>query len=219
MNPEMGTKPRHRWPWALPPAAFLIGLSFGWRTIHSKSEPLLIPTSIAVSRIDHLALDQPLPGNGRPRPSTSALRCSLFPTKEMEGAPLAEAVELPSFDLQTPWLKQLLAEKLPRNPTNAFAGKMLGLIEFSSNQTKLHICSDNGFRIRIRNSVGEERLIDNWVDDITDDFELQVSAEPGRYEIEIDYFNSDGDAYFCLWADPATIQFLPIPQTALTPAR
>lgn len=217
MNPENSLK-RRRWPWVLPVAAFLLGLGLGWWTIHSKREPLPIPTSIAVSTIDHMVLDHPLPGGDSPALPANALRLWLFPNADLDGAPLAEVVMPPAFDLQTPWLKELLAAKLPNNPDNIFAVRMRGEIRFSSGQTKLHIHSDNGFRICFRNSAGEERRIDNWVNDVTDDFEFEVSAEPGRYEIEIDYFNGDGDAHFRIWADSATIQFLPVAPPPATPS-
>jgi hypothetical protein len=130
----------------------------------------------------------------------------------MTGKPVAEEVHPHTFDLGTPWVKALLDAKMP-NVGNAFTFRMRGQIRFSAPVTDMHIRSDNGYRITFRDATGHEVHLDDWENSVTEDFYFQVTAEPGCYDIVIDFANVQGNAYFDLWSEAKDIRFFPAEAT------
>lgn len=187
---------------------FLAGLGLGWHTIHVQNEPLPVMLKIPRSHADHLTLTQPLSGGLAPAQLPGSLRIWLYRAPDLVDPALAETVQPPGFNLHTPWLADLLkAKKL--SPANAFSLRMSGQIQFAAPQTKMHLRCRNGFRLLLRNAVGEEQQIESWTDALVDDFEFQVTAEPGYYSIEIDFFSYGGDAYFNLWSEADDFKLFP----------
>jgi hypothetical protein len=182
-------------------------MALGLRTIRSEKAPLPIFTTIPRSEETGLRLDHPLPANGSPANPTGCLRLWLYRGRELAGVPLAEVAEPPVFDLRTPWLKDLIDGELAHSADN-FSLRMRGWITFPSSATMVHLRSDNGYRLRFRNALGDEQKLDHWVDDVTDDSMFTVVAEPGRYEIEIDYFNGGGGFFFEISSMPQ-VEFEP----------
>jgi hypothetical protein len=190
-NPES----RNYWLWLICGLGLLAGMTLGLRAIRVASEPLPILTSITAPEPLCMKLDHPLSGGVTSAGSTGSLRIWLYAGRELAGPPLAEVVQSPIFDYGTSWLGGFINEKLDHNPNN-FSAKMRGWVAFPMPRTMVRIRSDNGFRIRFRNAVGKEQTLEHWVDDVTDDFAFCAVAEPGMYEIEIDYFNGVGGYYF-----------------------
>jgi hypothetical protein len=179
----------------------LAGMALGWRAIRSESEPLPILTSLTAPEPVCLRLDHPLSSQAAPAGSAGSLRIWLYSGREPAGPPVAEVVQPPAFDNGTSWLSALINEKLGRVSDN-FSMKMLGWVTFFASRTMVHIRSDDGFRIRFRNALGKELTQEHWVDGVTEDFVFCAVAEPGRYQIEIDYFNSTGGFFFGTSSDP-----------------
>jgi hypothetical protein len=201
MNSNLSLEPRDRWLWWTCGTAFLIGMALGWRVIRSESKPLPILASINQFEETGLKLKHPLPRNVSPANPAGSLRFWLYSGRELAGLPLAQVVKPPVFNPGTPWLQAFIDEKLAHSSDN-FSLRMQGWIVFSSPLTMVHLRSDNGYRIRFRNALGEVQRFDHWVDEVTDDFAFKVAAEPGRYEIEIDYFNGGGGLFFETWCNP-----------------
>jgi len=186
---------RNGWLWLICGLGLLAGMALGWRAIRATSVPLPIPTAITAPEPLCLKLDHPLSGGVASPGSAGSLRIWLYSGRELAGPPLAEVVQPPIFDYSAPWLSAFINEKLDHNPNN-FSAKMRGRVAFSVPRTMVRIRSDNGFRIRFRNASGKELTLEHWLDDVTDDFAFCAVAEPGLYEIEIDYFNGVGGYYF-----------------------
>jgi len=209
MNSNVNPEPGNSWIWWTCGAALLVGMVLGWRMIQSRNERLPMPTSIPkFERVD-LKLDHPLPGDGRTENTPGSLTFWLYSGRELAGQPLATTVQPPVFDLYTPWLCALIDAKLPR-ASHECSIKMRGWITFSSPSTIIHLRCENGFRIRFRNALGEERSLEHWVEDWTEDSAFGAVVEPGRYEIEIDYFSAGAGRYFGIWASPR-VEFEPAP--------
>jgi hypothetical protein len=198
-NPEA----RDRWLWWMCGFVLLTGMALGWRTVHWESEPLPVLTFLTAPEPARLRLDHPLPGRVAPANSSGNLRIWLYSGRELAGPPLAEVVESPAFDNGTSWLGPLINEKLGHVSDN-FSMTMRGWVTFSAFRTMVHIRSDNGFRIRFRNGLGQEQKLEHWVDDVTEDYVFCAVAERGRYQIEIDYFNGVGGFFFKIWTTPQT---------------
>jgi hypothetical protein len=126
---------------------------------------------------------------------------SLYSGRELAGPTLAVVEEPPVFGTYSLWLKMLFEEKLGGSSSN-FSLKMRGWVTFLSKHTIMHLRSDDGYRIRFRNAAGEERCLVHWMENATEDLAIGIDAEPGRYEIEIDYFNAGGNFYFQFWGTP-----------------
>ena len=210
-NPE----PRYRWLLWTGGAAFLIGAAMGVRVIRTESAPLPISRSIARFAQDDLKLDHPLAGDPLPENLRGNLRIWLYAGRELAGPPLAVVVQPPAFDVNSQWLTTLIKEKITHIP-RARSITMRGWISFSSPRTLLHIRSENGYRVRFRNALGTECSLVHWEDDTTGDFAGGVVVEPGRYEIEIDYFCVGGNGYFDIWGTPE-VQFDPAPDSRVAP--
>jgi hypothetical protein len=127
-------------------------------------------------------------------------------------------VEPLAFDLDnTHWLQDLVLKKV-NHSDNSFALKLRGLICFSAAVTEMHLKCDNGYRILLRDAHGKEMHLDDWQDAVTMDLAFQVTAQPGCYEIEIDYCNLTGGANFDLWSTSGEISFYPDEITGPKPA-
>lgn len=200
LNPE----PRNRWLWWMCGLGLLAGMALGWRTIRSESEPLPSLASLTAAEPVSLRLDHPLSGEVAPASSAGNLRMWLHAGRELAGPPLAEVVQPPVFGNGTAWLSALINEKLGRVSDN-FSLQMRGWATFSAARTMVHIRSDNGFRIRFRNALGKELMLEHWVDDVTEDFVFCAVAEPGRYQVEIDYFNGVGGYFFEISCAPPAV--------------
>lgn len=199
---------RRRWLGWCCLATFLAGVLLGWRTIGDDRLLPLGKTVIPPSTYHQLALANPFPARPTPTETPGSLRIWLYRMADMGDPPLAETVHPVAFDLDTPWVRALLQEK---NPTveNSFTLKMRGQIRFAAPLTQMHLKSDNGYRVRLRGREGKEAMVENWANDVTTDFLFFVTAEPGWYEIEIDYNNVQGGAFFDLWSDASDIAFMP----------
>lgn len=191
LNPET----RDRWLWWMCGLGLLAGMALGWRAIRSEGEPLPILTSLTAPEPVYLRLDHPLSSQAAPASFAGNLRIWLYSGRELAGPPLAEVVQPPVFDNGTSWLGAFINGKLGHVSDN-FSMRMQGWATFSAPRTMVHIRSDNGFRIRFRNALGKELTLEHWVDDVTEDFVFCAVAEPGRYQIEIDYFNGMGGYFF-----------------------
>ncbi len=209
MKPIPSLVPRSQLIWWTCGAAFVIGLALGSRKIHSKNELLPAPQSIRELKRDELKLDHPLSRDPRRANPPGKLRIWLFSGRALAGPPLAVVEEPPILGTYSPWLNALINEKLNHSSDN-FSLKMRGWITFSSPRTIMHLRSDDGYRIRFRNALGEERSIVHWVEDVTEDLPFGALVEPGRYEIEIEYFNAGGNFFFELWGTPQ-VEFEPAP--------
>jgi len=175
--------------------AFVIGMVFGWHKIRSSAEPLPVPKSLAsFDRVD-LRLTHPFPEVAENANAPRNLRVWLYSGHELAGPPLATSVQRPVFDKYTPWLKSFVEEKLNNDSSN-FSLKMRGWITFPSARAVMYIRSEKGYRVHFRNASGEEQTVGHWTDDWTDDAVFGANVEPGRYEIEIDYFNTGDGGYF-----------------------
>ena len=201
MKSILSLVPRSQWIWWTCGAAFGIGMALGWRKIHSENEPLPAPQCIHQLERDDLKLDHPLSRDARRANPPGNLRIWLFSGRVLAGPPLAVVGKPPFLGTDSPWMKALIDEKLNHSSDN-FSLKMRGWITFSSPRTIMHLRSDDGYRIRFRNALGEERSMVHWVEDVTEDLPFGVVVEPGRYEIEIDYFNAGGNFYFQFWGTP-----------------
>lgn len=201
MQTDPSAEARNGWLWFVSSLALLAGMALGWRTMRSQNSPLPTVTSLSFGEPGTLKFNHPFPGGPVQAGRAGDLRISLYSGRELAGAPVATVVKPPVFYNGTQWLGELVAEKLARSSDN-FSMKMRGWITLTSSRTNLHLRSDNGFRIRLRNALGQEQKLEHWVDDVTDDSAFAVVAEPGRYEIEIDYFNGVGDYFFQMSAAP-----------------
>ena len=201
-----------RWLWGTCIAAFLIGLGVGWRHIGPAGPAPGGTSPIPASELDHVTLNHPFPARPDPEQFPGTLRIGLYPYDDMTGKPLAEEVHSHVFALDTPWVKALLDEKMP-NVNRAFTFRMRGQIRISSPVTDMHIRSDNGYRITFRDSTGREVHVDDWEDNVTEDFYFQIRAEPGCYDVVIDFANVQGNAYFDLWSEAKDICFYPADPT------
>jgi hypothetical protein len=215
MIPNPSLEPRYRWLLWTCCAAFLIGVAMGVRKIRTESAPLPITNSIPRLEQDDIKLDHPLSGDPPPANLRGNLRVWLYSGRELAEPPLAVAVQPPVFDVNTPWLKALIDEKISHIPRDRSI-KMRGWISFSSPRTMLHLRSENGYRVRFRNALGAECSLVHWEDDVTEDFACGAVVEPGRYEIEIVYFSAGGDGFFEIWGTPE-VQFDPAPDPRVAP--
>jgi hypothetical protein len=215
MMPDRSPEHWYRRIWWIGGAAFLIGVAVGVREIRTERAPLPVASSIPRFEQDAIRLDHPLTGDLSPASLKGNLRLWLYSGRELAGPPLAATVQRPAFDGDTPWLKALIAEKIPRVPP-ARSIRMRGWISFSSPVTVLHLRSENGYRVRFRNALGAERRLVHWEDDVTWDFACGVAAEPGRYEIEVEYFSVGGWGLFEIWGTPE-VQFDPQPEAPASP--
>lgn len=197
-----------RWLWGGCFAALLVGAFLGWRTIRDRPLLPIGNTVIPQSTYDQLTLTDPFPARPAPSEPPGSLRMWMYRAADMGDAPLAEVVHPVAFDLNTPWVKALLDQKI-RSADNAFTLKMRGQISLSARVTHLHLKSDNGYRVRLRGRQGPDARVENWANDVTNDFEFTVTAEPGCYEIEIDFNNVQGDAFFDLWSEAKDIALYP----------
>lgn len=196
---------------------FLVGLGLGWRTIHDPALATTGATVIAPSNLDQLVLMNPFPARQPPAEARGSLRMWLYSNVALDEPSVAEGVHPVAFDLETPWLKTLLAEKLT-NRQNIFSVRMRGQIYLPARVNHLHLKSDNGYRVRLRDAQGKEARVENWLNEVTEDFYFQVTAEPGCYEIEIDFTNIQGGAFFDLWSESKDIAFYPAEPAADKPA-
>jgi hypothetical protein len=215
MIPDPSPEPRYRWLLWTGCAAFLVGVAMGVQAIRTESAPLPIPSSIPRFEQDGMKLDHPLSGDPLPANLRGNLRVWLYDGCELAGPPLAVAVQPPVFDVNSQWLKTLINEKITHIP-RARSITMRGWISFSSPCTMLHLRSENGYRVRFRNALGTECSLVHWEDDTTKDFACGAVVEPGRYEIEIDYFCVGGNGYFEIWGTPE-VQFDPAPDSRVAP--
>ena len=207
MNPNPGLEPQSRWLWWICGTVFLLGAALGWRAIRTVNGQLPVSGSLPrFERVD-LSLNHPLPGTAAPATAAGNLRLWLYSGHELAGPPLATAVEPPAFDRFTPWLRALFDKRLARDLSD-FSVKMRGWIVFSSPYTIVHLRSEKGYRIRFRNALGEEQRLEHWVDNWVEDAGFGAVVAPGRYEIEIDYFNIGDGGYFEMWGSPR-VEFEP----------
>jgi hypothetical protein len=174
---------------------FLAGMALGLRAIRSDSDPLPIVTSLTAPEPVYLGLDHPLRSQVAPAGSAGSLQIRLYSGRELAGPPVAEVLQPPVFDKNTQWLGALINEKLGGVSDN-FSMKMRGWIAFSATRTRMHIRSDDGFRIRFRNALGKELTLEHWEDGVTQDFVFCAVAEPGWYQVEIEYFNGVDGFFF-----------------------
>jgi hypothetical protein len=209
MNSNVSPEPRNCWIWWTCCTALFVGLAMGWRTILSHNERLPVPTTIAEFKREDLKLDHPLPADAQSANPPGSLRYWIYSGRKLAGRPLTIVAQPPAFDLYTPWLKALIDEKLPR-ASHECSIKMRGWIIFSSPRTIIHLKSENGYRIRFRNALGAERSLEHWAEDWTEDSIFGAVVEPGRYEIEIDYFSAGPGRYFEIWGSPQ-VEFAPAP--------
>jgi hypothetical protein len=203
---------RQRWLWGSCVAAFLIGIGLGWQHLGEAGPAPGGTLPIAASDLDHITLEHPFPARPDPAEEPGSLRFWLYPYDAMTGPPLADEVHPLVFELASPWVKTLLDKKLP-NERHSFTFRMRGQISFSAPITHMHVRSDNGYRITFRDSTGHEGHMDDWEDAVTEDFYFQVTAEPGCYDIVIDFANVEGNAYFDLWSEAKDIRFFPAEAT------
>lgn len=215
MIPDPSPEPRYRWLLVTGCVAFLLGVALGVRAIRTESSPLPKPDSIPQLGQDDIKLEHPLAGNPPPANLRGNLRIWLYAGRELAGPPLAEVVQSPDFDVNTAWLKTLIENKFSQIP-RARSITMRGWISFSSPRTLLYLRSENGYRVRFRNALGAECSLVHWEDDSTRDYACSAVVEPGRYEIEIDYFCVGGNGYFEIWGTPE-VQFDPAPETPVAP--
>jgi len=214
MTTSPGTDHSQRWLWGTCLVALLVGIGVGRQhlgTVPSapfRTEP--IPASLA----DHLTLTHPFPARPDPAKLPGELLYSLYPTDPKIETSLAEQVRPMGFGLSDRWVTELLDSKLP-NVSHTFAFRMRGQIRFTQPVNHLHVRSDNGYRILFRDTQGNESHMDDWTNSVTEDFYFQVTAEPGCYEVEIDYCNFHGNAYFDMWSEGKDIVFYP---AGFTPA-
>ncbi len=211
MNLNVSPEPRNRWLWWTCAAALLVGMVLGWRVIRSHGDPLPLATSIPEFKREDLKLDHPLPGAAPHSDSPGSLRYWIYGGREFAGQPLTVVAQPPVFDLWTPWLRTLIEEKLART-SHECSIKMRGWITFSAPLTILHLRCENGYRIRFRNALSEEQRLEHWVEDWTEDTVFGAVVEPGRYEIEVDYFSAGPGRYFEIWGSPRT-EFEPAPDS------
>jgi hypothetical protein len=215
MTPDPSPEPRYFWLLVTGCAAFLLGVALGVRAIRTESAPLPIPASIPRLEQDGIKLDHPLFGDPPPANLRGNLRIWLYAGRELAGPPLAVEVQPPSFSVNSQWLTTLIKEKITHTPRDRSI-TMRGWISFSSPRTLLYLRSENGYRVRFRNAMGTECSLVHWEDDSTRDYACGVVAEPGRYEIEIDYFCVGGNGYFEIWGTPE-VQFDPAPDSRIAP--
>lgn len=185
-------------------AAFLAGWGYGRYLVQIDQVPVQGATSLAPTRFDILTLSAPLgevasPANGK-------LHIKVFASPDLNTPLLGEFRESPNFTLESPWLRALVDQRLAA-PDSPFGATMCGKIRFVAPETRLHLKVDNGYRLRLRNARGEVQSVEDWSGDVIQDFSFLVRAEPGVYEIEIDYANFGGDANFRLWSDTSEIEF------------
>jgi hypothetical protein len=204
-----------RWLWGMCLVAFLVGIGLGWRSIEDVPPAPARTDEIPASVADHIVLTHPFPTRPDPATPPGSLLYSLFPTDPKLETSLAEEVHPAGFGLSDPWVMSLLDKKLP-NINHAFAFRMRGQIRFMSAVNHLHLRSDNGYRITFRDAEGHEAHMDDWENSVTDDFYFKVIAEPGCYDIEIDFCNIHGNAYFDMWSEAKDIVFYPAEPTAKT---
>jgi hypothetical protein len=174
---------------------FLAGIGLGSRAIRSESEPFPILTFLTAPAAVPVTLDHPLPSQMASAGTAGSLQIWLFAGRELAGPPLAEVVQPPVFDNGTVWLNRLIYDKLNGSSDN-FSMKMRGWVTFSAPRTRVYVKSDDGFRIRFRNALGKEQTLEHWVDGETEGFVFCAVAEPGRYQVEIDYYNNTGEFSF-----------------------
>lgn len=203
MQPNPSAEPRDRWLWWMCGLGLLAGLALGWRTIRSEPAPLPIATSLSLSASDGLRLSHPLPQRAAAADATGELSIAVYSGRQPDGTPVAEVTKPPVFDNGTQWLSELVNERLAKSSNN-LSMRMRGWITFSAARTVVHVRSDDGYRIRFRNALGEDQKLEHWVDDVTEDRVVDVVAEPGRYQIEIEYFNGVGGYFFQFSANPGS---------------
>jgi hypothetical protein len=211
MNTHPSTEPRSGWIWWTCGTAFVIGMVLGWHMIRSRDDRLPVPTSIREFKREELKLDHPFAGDPPAEDVPNRLRFWLYSGRECAGPPVVVAVQSSAFDLSTPWLKTLIDERV--SPTSHTCSlKMRGWVFFSSPRTILHLRCQNGYRIRFRNRLGEVRTLERWNDEWTEDSVFGAVVEPGRYEIEIDYYSLGYGRFFGIWGSPQ-VRFEPAPDS------
>lgn len=212
MTNRLSPETQQRWIWWVCATTFVIGLGAGWWNIHEETPAPVGPPVIAASNLDQIILAHPFPDQP-PAPSPGKLRIRLYPNVDLREPSFAEVVQPVAFGLDTPWFQVLWDKKLP-NLAHTFSARMNGQIRFSAPVTHMHIRSDNGYKVFLRDAQGKTSVLDNWGDDVTYDFLFQVTAEPGCYEIEIDYNNYQGNGFFDLWSEEGDITYYPAPAAA-----
>lgn len=181
---------------AVAPLCFLLG----WhRSLHHQSIRFATFTNSerdfykSTAPLPFINLDNPILNPGELR----AFSVQAFDSMNFSAQSFGFTEKSLCIDSSTAWVKEFIASRARGGDPTWFTAKISGHVFFGKDSKKLEIHSRHGYALKVSNAANQSVTFQRG-DIIDRDDSYTVAAEPGWYQIEIEFTHGYSDPLF-LW--------------------